>query len=101
MISNGESEMTLDDLVERLGRIEAMLAKIVNDEYQREWYTVEEASKLLQRRPYTVREWCRNKRINSKKRLDGRGHSKSWMISRAEIHRIKEQGLLPRPKFDF
>ena len=61
----------------------------------REWYDVEEAAKLLGKRPYTVREWCRHGRINARKRSERRGGAELWNISAAEIARIRDEGLLP------
>lgn len=60
-------------------------------------YTPTEAARLLERRPYTVREWCRLKRIHATKRPTGRGDSCEWEISHEEIERIKSHGLLPPP----
>jgi hypothetical protein len=64
----------------------------------KEAYSPAEAAKLLGRRPYTVREWCRLGRIKAKKRPCGRGAATSWEISHGEIERIQNHGLLPIPK---
>src|SRR5947209_3311084 len=61
----------------------------------RTWYTVSEAAKLLGRKRYTVREWCRHGRINAVKRSEKRGDSELWSISSDEIARYQDKGLLP------
>ncbi len=61
----------------------------------REFYSVEKVANLLDRGPYTVREWCRNGRINATKRAEQWGGAALWNISAAELARIKNEGLLP------
>ncbi len=62
------------------------------------FYSPTEAAVLLNKRPYTVREWCRLQRIHASKRTTGRGSALEWEISREEIQRIREHGLLPLPE---
>jgi len=61
----------------------------------KESYTPVEVAELLGKRPFTVREWCRNERINATKRSTGRGDALEWEISREELERIRNHGLLP------
>ncbi len=61
-------------------------------------YSINEAAKVLQKAPYTVREWARLGRINATKRPIGRGCEQEWEISHAEIERIQNHGLLPIPR---
>ena len=61
----------------------------------RAWYSVEEVAGMLDRRPYTVREWCRNGQINAAKRAERRGCTALWSISAEEVERYKNEGLLP------
>lgn len=86
----------------RLAEISAMLHTIhdllSHPRETREWYTTEEVGKLLDRDPYTVREWARLGRIKAEKRPGGRGRSKEWMISHEELTRIRDHGLLPLRK---
>ena len=88
----------LPGLEARLTGIESMLAQIheslTDPKAGREWYTVEEAASLIGRRPYTVREWCREGRINATKRSEKRGGAELWNISAAEITRYRDDGLL-------
>jgi hypothetical protein len=58
-------------------------------------YTVEEAATLLGKKPYTVRQWCLEGRINATKRAERRGGSEVWNISAVEIDRYRNEGLLP------
>lgn len=85
------------EIVERLERIEAILLGWVGQKPKKEWYSPAEVAEALEKRPYTVREWCRLGRINARKRPSGRGAADEWEISREEIERIKNHGLLPIP----
>jgi hypothetical protein len=64
----------------------------------REWYTTEEVAKILDRDPYTVREWARLGRIKAEERVGGRGRAKEWVISHEELTRYRNHGLLPSRK---
>ncbi len=82
-------------LRERLDRIEAALATLVERQTTRDWYTIEDVAKLLGKAPFTVREWARNRRINAQKQGSGRGKFQAWVVSHAELQRIEREGLLP------
>jgi len=85
-------EERLETLESRLDQIaEAICVQNVAKEY----YTTQEAAKILGRRPYTVREWCRLARVRAEKALSGRGIDDEWRISHEEIVRIQNEGLLP------
>jgi hypothetical protein len=84
--------MTLE---ERLEKIEAMLAVLVERQQVREWHTTEEAACLLRKAEYTVREWCRRGRIKAAKKSSGRGRFLAWTISHGELLRYQREGLLP------
>lgn len=83
------------ELVSRLDRIEQMLAVLVQAKVVKDWYTTAEIAEMLDRDPYTVREWARLGRIRADKRAGGRGKAKEWMVSRGELDRIRNHGLLP------
>jgi hypothetical protein len=97
-------EFTL--VVERLDQICAQIRELLGPARNgqskitadKEWYTTQEAALILNRAPWTVRQWCRLRRVQAKKRLCGRGLSAEWMISQQEIHRIQNEGLLPLDK---
>lgn len=77
-------------VAEGRGRSESKLAN-------QKWFTPTEAAEFLGKRPYTIREWCRLRRINAQKRATGRGETEEWEISAEEIERYKNHGLLPMP----
>lgn len=80
---------------DRLDRIEAMLAVLVERQTVREWYTTEEFARLVTKAEFTVREWCRLGRIHAEKRRSGRGAFSAWVISHQELLRFQRDGLLP------
>jgi len=80
---------------DRLGEISEQSAKA---QPARESYSSTEAAKLLGKRPFTVREWCRLGRIKAKKRACGQGDATAWEISQSEIERVRNHGLLPTSK---
>jgi len=88
----------MNEILERLDRIEAALATLVEQRQVQDWYDTKTAAKILGRSAYCVREWCRHERVHAEKRACGRGNSKEWMISHEELQRIKAEGLLPLPK---
>jgi len=83
------------DVFERLDRIEASLALLVQQRTIKDWYSTHEIAELTEREEFTVREWCRNGRINAKKKGSGRGKYQSWVISHDELQRFRKEGLLP------
>lgn len=89
----------LESLADRIGGIEAMLQELhASNERQaveKEFYTTAEIAKLLGKRPYTVREWCRLCRVRAERTHAGRGHYDEWRIAHAELVRLQNEGLLP------
>jgi hypothetical protein len=61
-------------------------------------YTVNEVAEMLGVAPYTVRGWCNAGRIKGTKRDERRGKDGVWSITAAEIHRHRNEGLLPVDK---
>ncbi len=82
-------------LRERLERIEAMLAILIERQTVREWYTTDQVAQLVGKAEFTVREWCRLGRLKAEKRMSGRGAYPAWVISHAELLRYQREGLLP------
>jgi hypothetical protein len=91
------SDERLDHLEEQLNNIEKMLGILVDRQQIRDWYTTAEAAKLLGKAEFTVREWCRLKRVRSERRRSGRGAFLAYVISQEEIARFQREGLLPLP----
>lgn len=85
----------LQIVLDRLQKIEDALAILVEQRTVKEWYTTAEVAKLLGKAEFTVREWCRLKRIHASKKECGRGIASEWIISHDELVRIKNHGLLP------
>lgn len=87
----------MHEILERLERIESVLRLLSEQrQVQQDWYDTQTAAGILERSPYSVREWCRLGRVHAEKRSCGRGRSKEWMISHDELMRIKSEGLLPQ-----
>jgi hypothetical protein len=82
----------LTDVQSKLDRIFELLA---SPKETRACYTVEEVAKMICKSDFTVRQWCNQGRINAKKGEERRGGATRWRISSAEIHRYKEEGLMP------
>lgn len=85
----------LTDLTARLARIEQALHVLVQQRTVKEWYTTAEAAQLLGKAEFTVREWCRLKRVRAEKKKCGRGVASEWIISHEELTRIRNEGLMP------
>src|SRR5688500_17358630 len=85
------------DVLEQLKRIETVLDLLVRQQPTKDWYTIAEVAQKLGKAEFTVREWCRLRRIQAEKRPCGRGNNKEWIISREELERIRNHGLLPDP----
>jgi hypothetical protein len=83
----------MNNLEERLARIEAMLASLVQGQQVREWYAVDEFARIVGRSEFTVREWCRRGRIQAAKKGSGRGAHSAWAVSHAELLRFQREGL--------
>lgn len=84
-----------NEILERLGRIEEAIKQLIEDRTPREYYSTAEVATILGKAEFTVREWCRLGRVWAEKRACGRGPCKEWIISREELLRIQNEGLLP------
>jgi hypothetical protein len=81
-------------LKERLERIEAMLAVLVERQGQ-VWYTTRQFGQAVGKSEFTIREYCRLGRLKAGKRRSGRGAYPQWVLSHAELERYQREGLLP------
>ena len=88
----------MENVEERLERIEAKLLMLCERQQIREWYAVEEFARLVRRSEFTYREWCRNGRIHAKKKVSGRGAYSAWAISHEELQRYQREGLLRKSR---
>ena len=91
---NGEPADDHHQVLQRLDRIEAALQQLLRQRTIKEWYTTDEVAAILNKAPFTVREWCRHGRVQATKRACGRGTSKEWIISHDELMRIQAESLL-------
>src|SRR5262245_34711120 len=88
--------VTLAKILSVLARIEKRLDLVpLRDQ---EWFTVAEIARMLNKKQFTVQEWCRLGRINASKRANKRGPHRQGRISAREVQRIREEGLLPDDK---
>ena len=88
----------LSEFLELLYDVRDKVDALVARQNPPEYYSIGRAAELLERSEFTIREWCRLGRIHAEKRQCGRGNTKEWMISHAEIQRYQSEGLLPRPE---
>ena len=84
---------SLAEVVERLSRIEAVLQTLVREKAVKDWYSTAEVAVLVGKAEYTVREWCRQKRLSASKKAYLRGAHPEWLISHAELLRFRNEGL--------
>jgi len=81
-------------LVQRLDRIETLLEQLVSQRTVKDWYSIAEVAQILGRAEFTVREWCRFRRVYASKRACGRNHAKELVISHEKLTRIQNESLL-------
>ena len=84
----------IEQVLERLAKLESVIISGSEQRKTQDWYSTAAAAKVLGKAEFTVREWCRLRRVHAKKRSCGRGLSQEWMISHAELERIQSEGLL-------
>lgn len=85
-----------DEVLERLAKLEAaVIASGAEQEKAQDWYSTAAAAKFLGLAEFTVRNYCRLGRIRGAKKGSGRGKYQSWVVSHAEIERVRREGLLP------
>ncbi len=90
--------MTNEERDERIIRMEQMLSVLIERQLAKDFYQIEEFAKLVDKRPFTVREWARLGRIHAEKRHSGRGAHPAWVISHAELLRYQRNGLLAQTR---
>ena len=94
-VTDTDTPGRFDGLDRRLGKVEALLEKLVRQKTVKDWYSTAEVAELLGKAEFTVREWCRLGRVRAEKRMSGRGAFPAWVISHDELQRYQREGLLP------
>jgi hypothetical protein len=96
------SRETAIDLTSVLDQMQVMSRQIaevrdllIEQRVAKEKYTTSEVAEIMHKTDYTVRQWCRNRRVRAEKRACGRGNAQEWVISHTELTRIQNEGLLP------
>lgn len=90
----GQFELILQRVLQLQHRIIEKL-ELVEGPIQRAWYTPAEIAEITKRKSATIRGWCRNRRLEARKRAQGRGDKFEWEISAKELQRYRDHGLLP------
>lgn len=79
-------------------KLEQAIGLLVEQKTLKEWYSTAEFAEAVRKDEFTVREWCRLRRVHADKKSSGRGKHKAWAISHAELLRYQREGLLPDPR---
>ena len=82
------------NLQKELQEMKALLTVLV-ERQTKEWYSLDEFARIVQRAAFTCREWCRHGRIRAEKKNSGRGAYAAWAISHEELLRYQKDGLRP------
>src|SRR4051812_13770215 len=100
MAKNKSSSLERIDskLTEMMTLLNELVAVSRRTRLTKQAYTPAEVATILSKKAYTVREWCRLKRVHCHKRPIGRGEERDWEISHQELERIQNHGLLPVPQ---
>ncbi len=81
-------------LRQHLEEITSLLHILLERHTVKEYYSTSEVAGLLGKAEFTVREWCRLRRIHCEKKASGRGKFLAWVVSHEELLRIQREGLL-------
>ena len=93
-----DNEHKLLKLIEQIQLRQEHLERLIRQRVEladRQWFSTDEVAKLVDRRPFTVREWCRKGRLLARKRQTGRGNKPEWEIEASEVERFHNHGLRP------
>ena len=85
----------IEQVLERLERIESTLAEILRQRTVKQWYSTAEVASIVGKAEFTLREWCRLGRMHAEKKKSGRRSFPGWVISHDELQRYQREGLLP------
>ena len=92
-------EFSPTEVMAFLAKVDEKLTEVrdllVEQRTVKEHYSTAEVAKIVGKEEFTVREWCRKRRINAIKKSSGRGVHMGWAIPRDELLRYQREGLLP------
>ena len=83
------------EIFKRFDQLQEAINVLAGRQVVKDFYSVQEFSKIVARDNFTVREWCRHGRILAEKKRHGRGRAREWVISHKEKCRYDAEGLLP------
>jgi hypothetical protein len=83
------------EVLKRIKDLKAGIDELRGKQAIQEFYTTRELAQIVGRGEWRVREWCRLRRINARKKNSGHGRSFEWAISHEELLRYRAEGLLP------
>ena len=83
------------EMAAEIAKLNDKVDMLVKNRIRKDYYTVDELGKIVDKDVYTVREWLRLGRVRGTKRACGRGLSKEWIVSHEELERYRNHGLLP------
>jgi hypothetical protein len=87
--------MSLVNNTELLQRLEQKIEFLLQRSVVKAFYTVEEFAAMVNRAPFTVRQWANLGRISATRSMTQTGPSQRWVISHDEYIRFQRDGLLP------
>src|SRR5262245_55011717 len=65
----------------------------------KETYSTKEVAERLDRKPWTVRDWCNHGQAKAAKK-PGKGRTDKWRIPHDELIRLQNEGPMPVGTFD-
>ena len=90
-------EVEFSVILDKLDALAVAVRTLAEHRSVQDWYTTAEVAERCGKAEFTVREWCRLRRIHAEKRNSGRGPHAAWVISHQELLRLQREGLLPLP----
>ena len=82
------SESEMPEVVARLElldrKVERLLELIASQSPIKDFYTTAEVAAIIGKAEFTVREYCRLRRIKGQKRACGRGKHPAWIVAHEE-----------------
>ena len=95
--NKSQSDFIINCLFDLRNEIQKLTQMITTNHVlsQKEYYSIKEFAKIIERSEFTVREYCRKGRINAEKCDSGRGSNQNWKISSQELNYFKSHGLRP------